>query len=176
MGGGEAEGEREPRHGDIYTKARGWNDTSRLMCLVTNDCLSSSLWKTKPTKCVVVFNIVFELILWGRKMVVTVKGNYQDNRASAVQARVANGATQPCGWALVPEHTGPGLPLQPRKQAKAIHTNNESRSFWSHNSQLFLFPCFRHFKEKFQCFGKRKTFTGQVCLFWGAVYLEVVLV
>lgn len=30
-------------------------------------------------------------------MVVTVKGNYQDNRASAVQERVANGATQPCG-------------------------------------------------------------------------------
>lgn len=165
MGGGEAEGERKPRHEDVCTKAWGWNDSNMLMYLVTNGCLSSSLWKNKPTKCVLIFSILFELILWGRKMVVTVKGDYQDNRASAVQERVAKGATQPAGWALVLEHTGPGLPLQPRKQAKAIHTNNESRSFWSHNLQLFLFSCFRHFKEKFQCFRKRKALTGQVCLF-----------
>lgn len=30
-------------------------------------------------------------------MVVTVKGNYQDNRASAIQERVAQGVTQPAG-------------------------------------------------------------------------------
>lgn len=95
-------GERKPWRGDVCTKAWGWNDTNMLVYLVTNGCLSSSLWKNKLTKCIVIFNILFELILWGRKMVVTVKGDCQDNRASAAQERVAKGTTIACGLSAGP--------------------------------------------------------------------------
>lgn len=135
-------GERKPWRGDVCTKAWGWNDTNVLVYLVANGCLSSSLWKNKPTKCVVIFNILFELILWGRKMVVTVKGDCQNNRASAAQKRVAKGVTHPAGWALVPETHGTWTPSPAQD---TLCDNNESHSFWSHNLQLFLFSCFRHF-------------------------------
>lgn len=45
------------------------------------------------------------------------------------------------------------------------YTMTIKASFCSSNLWLFLFSCFRHFKEEFQCFRKRTALTGEVGCF-----------